>query len=157
MPNHPLLRRPLLLSFVLGVVAACSASNGGSSVAANPRGGAGVGNGGGAGTVSLVTGGTGGTGLALGGMGGTASNLPAPWQYFSNDPEFGFKDPSLGDDVKNQFSGSSSASGATTDRLTGRGYQNHAEPSDEEASRPRADVDAPDDEVRNLPVPRDAA
>jgi len=95
----------------LCVAVACSAGNQGSN-GVNPRGGAGSSNGGGAGTFSLATGGsTGGSGLVLGGSGGGASNLPTPWQYFANDPEFGFKDASLGDDVKNQFAGTMSASG----------------------------------------------
>jgi hypothetical protein len=51
--------------------------------------------GGSGGSLSLDGGGTGAT--------GTNPDLPAPWQYYSEDDEFGFKDETLGDDVRSQF------------------------------------------------------
>lgn len=111
--NHASSSRELLISVSLGLLLACSASKPGSDV--NGRGRADGGAGGSGGSFQPIMGGGGsGVVIATGGMGGSgaASNLPAPWQYFSSDPEFGFKDPSLDDGVKDQFKGSSSTSGA---------------------------------------------
>src|SRR5689334_20950926 len=64
----------------------------------------------------VLLGGTGGSlSLGNGAMAGTASanpDLPAPWQYYAEDNSFGFKDPSLPDDVRTRFPESEVTTGA---------------------------------------------
>ena len=60
-----------------------------------------------------------GAGGSTGVLGGVTAppqdpTLPPPWQYYAKDSDFGFKDPSLGDDVKDKFGGANDAAGAPT-------------------------------------------
>src|SRR5512134_2977303 len=90
---------------------ACSAGGQGKKV--TPGGGA---SSSGASGPTIDLGGSGGSlSLGSGAMGGTASanpDLPAPWQYYADNGSYGFKDPSLPDDVRTRFPESEVTGGA---------------------------------------------
>jgi hypothetical protein len=95
----------------LAVLAACSASAGnkpGHDPSASANGGSSTSGGGGQ---------TSGGSLIIEPTGGDGPNpvsdpYPNPWQYYDEGSERAFKDPSLGDDVKDLFDGATAASGA---------------------------------------------
>src|SRR5438045_4651645 len=97
-------------AFVSLVLLACSESNEARPVAAG-AGGASISTvGGGAGTGIIGVGGAGGSTIGAGGA--RDPMLPPPWQYYARGSEFGFKDPSLPNGVKDLFGGAVDASGA---------------------------------------------
>src|SRR5689334_3037059 len=109
------MRRQLTCLALLALTkVACSAAGQGHG----PGGGNGAAPGSG-GSLSLGAGASGGS-LSLGegamssGATGPNSDLPPPWQYFSDDTTFAFKDETLGDDVRAQFPETENATGAPT-------------------------------------------
>ncbi len=100
---------------VVGSLVACSASDkpeggGSSSGASGGSGGASSGGSigiGGANSGGAITvGGSGGAaGAAMGGASWIPTDLPAPWQYYNEGTDRAYKDPTLGDNVKDLFSG----------------------------------------------------
>src|SRR5882724_4663445 len=95
------------------VLVATACATGSSGLSRNAPTGAG-GDGAGAG----INGGL-GAGGSTGVLGGVTAppqdpTLPPPWQYYAKDSDLGFKDSSLGDDVKDKFGGANDAAGAPT-------------------------------------------
>jgi hypothetical protein len=103
-------RSPLLALFSV-IPLACSAAGQGQKNAPASGGASSLGSG--AGGPIQLAGSGGGLSLDGGGTSGTAaSDLPAPWQYYAEGNSFGFKDPSLDDDVRKQFPETEAADGA---------------------------------------------
>ncbi len=102
---------------VVGALAACSASDtttGGVTSSGATGGTAGSSSGGSIGLGGM--GGSAGTGVMLGGNGGAAgtstqpgawipTDLPAPWAYYNDGTDRAYKESTLGDNVKDLFSG----------------------------------------------------
>jgi WD40-like Beta Propeller Repeat len=102
---------PLLILFAVSRFA-CSASGQSGKPTQGTTGGGGL-NLASGGTGSLQLGGS--NGLSLGGdttTTGGMSDLPPPWQYYAEGDSFGFKDSTLGDDVRGAFPATETATGA---------------------------------------------
>jgi len=106
------MQNPRRWSALLLVATACA--TGSSERSRNPSSNAAGGDGAGAGINGSL--GAGGSTGVLGGVTAPPQDptLPPPWQYYAKDSDFGFKDPSLGDDVKDKFGGANDAAGAPT-------------------------------------------